>query len=97
RASRRLTGAESPIPIKPAPCWPPWKHKSRPGPPLVAFFGARSDRGLRSGEAVMFRMADLRLRADKGEWGDIQLTAAAPVTEKQQVSGRFAQAGVGIG
>jgi hypothetical protein len=45
----------------------------------------------------MLRMPDLRLRADKDEWWERQLTAAAPVTEKQQVSERFAQAGVGIG
>ncbi len=39
----------------------------------------------------MLRMADLRLRADKDEWGEIQLTAAAPVTEKQQVGPARAQ------
>jgi site-specific recombinase XerD len=64
---------------------------------LVAFFGVMYYRGLRPEGAAMLRMADLRLRADKDEWGKIQLTAAAPVTEKQQVSERFAQAGEEIG
>ena len=43
------------------------------------------DCGLRPGEAVMLRMAGPRLRADEDGWGEIQLTAAAVVQEKQQV------------
>ena len=67
------------------------------GPRLVAFFGVTYYRRLRPRGSSHAPHGGPATARGQRQVGEIELTAAAPVTEKQQVSERFAQAGVGIG
>ena len=65
-------------------------HAQQPsGPRLVAFFGVMYYCGLRPEEAVMLRVADMRLPDDDG-WGELHISAAAP-----DAGGRWTDSGAG--